>query len=269
MSSANNPSAGRRIRLSLARRMMADYMWAASGIARVDVTRHVAFHDLITARKRLPDPPSWTAIFVKGFAMVAAEIPELRRVYITLPWPHLYEYAESTVVVGHERRIMDDIGVLPLRFYKPDAVPLGQLSEMIRRAAAAPIEETRLHRRLIAIARLPLLVRRLIWGLCLNVPRLRRALGTCGVSSAARWETELGISRNPLSCLLSYGPADPRGNVNVRLSFDHRIFDGAFAGRALARLDEVLNSSILEELNQLARLEAGAVHRHEGHVARM
>jgi hypothetical protein len=103
----------------------------------------------------------------------------------------------------------------------------------------------------------------------LNVPRLRRALGTCGVSSAARWETELGISRNPLSCLLSYGPADPDGNVNVRLSFDHRIFDGAFAGRALARLDEVLNSSILEELNELARLEAGAVHRHEGHVARM
>jgi hypothetical protein len=55
----------------------------------------------------------------------------------------------------------------------------------------------------------------------------------------------------------------------VRLSFDHRIFDGAFAGRVLTRLDEVLNSSIVEELNQLARLEAGAVHRHEGHVARM
>jgi hypothetical protein len=232
--------------------MMADYMWAASGIARVDVTRRVAFHDLIAARKKLRDPPSWTAIFVKGFAIVAAEVPELRRVYMTLPWPHFFEYADSTFVVGHERRIMDDIGVLPLRFYKPDIVPLGQLSDMIRRAAAAPIEETKLHRKLITVAQLPLLVRRLIWGLCLNVPRLRRALGTCGVSSAARWETELGISRTPLPCLLSYGPADPHGNVNVRLSFDHRIFDGALAGRALARLDQVLSSSIIEELHELA-----------------
>jgi hypothetical protein len=30
-------------------------------------------------------------------------------------------------------RIGDDIGVLPLRFYKPDTIPLGQLSELIRR----------------------------------------------------------------------------------------------------------------------------------------
>jgi hypothetical protein len=236
--------------------MIADYMWAASGIARVDVTRRVAFDDLITIRKRFLDPPSWTAIFVKGFAIVATEIPELRRVYMTLPWPHFYEYADSTVVVVHERQILDDTGVLPLRFYKPDTVPLGQLSEMIRRAAAAPIEESSLHRKLIALAQLPLFIRRLIWGLCLNSPRLRRALGTYGISSVARLETELGISRTPLPCLLSYGPADPDGNVNVRLSFDHRIFDGALAGRTLLRLDQVLNSSILEELHELARLEA-------------
>jgi hypothetical protein len=245
--------------------MMADYMWAAAGIARVDVTRHVAFADLIAVRKRFRDPPSWTAIFVKGFAIVAAEIPELRRVYIKLPWPHFFEYAESTVVVGHERRIGDDIGVLPLRFYKPDSIPLGQLSEHIRRAAAAPVEESRLHRKLIAIARLPLLIRRLIWGLCLNIPGLRRALGTVGVSSAARWETDLGTSRTPLPCLLSYGPADPHGNVNVRLSFDHRIFDGALAGRALSRLDQVLNSSILHELHELAGVEAGTSADRKAH----
>lgn len=54
---------------------------------------------------------------------------------------------------------------------------------------------------------------------------------------------------------MSYGPADSQGNVDVRLSFDHRIFDGALAGRILSRLDQVLNASILNELRELAKLD--------------
>jgi hypothetical protein len=235
--------------------MIADFMWAVSDIGRVSVTRPVAFRNLITARGELGAAPSWTAIFVKGFALVAAEIPELRRVYFSLPWPHLYEYADSTVCIIHERWIMGDLGLLPLRFHKPNVVPVQQLSEMIRRAAAAPTEEARFHRKLIAVARLPLLARRLILAVCMNVPRLRREMGTYGVSSAARWRTDLGTSRTPQPCLLSYGPANADGNVVVRLTFHHRVFDGALAGRALARLEEVLNSSIVEELRDLAKSE--------------
>jgi len=246
---------GRRIRLSVARRMVADFLWAASGGARASVTRQVAFRDLLTARGEIRDPPSWTAIFAKAFAIVAAEIPDLRRVYIKLPWPHLYEYAESTVGIMHERRISGDAGVLLLRFHKPDAIPIGDLSEIIRRAAGAPIQESEFNRRCLAIARLPLLVRRLIFGICLNVPRLRRTIGTYGVSSAARWQTDLGTARTPQPFLLSYGPADPDGNVVVRLTCDHRVCDGALAGRALARLDEVLKSSILQEIRELAKAE--------------
>ena len=156
---------------------------------------------------------------------------------------------------------MGDTGVLPLRFYKPDALPLGRLSQMIREAADAPIEQSKLHRKLIAVARLPLFVRRLIWGVLLNMPRLRCALGTYGVSSAARWQTDLGTTRAPLPCLLSYGAADAHGQVDVRLSFDHRIFDGALAGRALSRLDQVLNSSVLEELRELADVQPDALPR--------
>jgi hypothetical protein len=249
----SSPPIGRRIRLSVARRMIADLMWAVSDMGRVSVTRPVAFRDVMAAREKLAAAPSWTAIFVKGFALVAAEMPELRRVYLRLPWPHLYEYTDSTVCIANERWIMGDLGLVPLRFHKPDAIPIGQLGEMIQRAAAAPLEETRFHRQLVAIARLPLLARRLIVSLFLNVPQLRRKLGTYGVSSAARWRADLGTSRTPQPCLLSYGPADADGNVVVRLTFDHRTFDGALAGRALARLDEILNSAILEELRGLAK----------------
>ena len=137
---ATNPAAGRRIRLSVARRMVADYMWASSGIAQVGVTRPVELGDVIAARRGMQNPPSWTAIFAKAFAMVAAEVPELRRVYMKWPWPHLYEYAESTVSIMQERRIMGDTGLLPMRFRRPDTLPIGAFSDMIRGAAETPIE---------------------------------------------------------------------------------------------------------------------------------
>ena len=76
-------------------------------------------------------------MFVKGFALVAAEMPELRRIYLRMPWPHLYEYVDSTVCVMHERMIMGDLGLVPLRFHKPDAVPIQELSEKVRDAHPA------------------------------------------------------------------------------------------------------------------------------------
>jgi pyruvate/2-oxoglutarate dehydrogenase complex dihydrolipoamide acyltransferase (E2) component len=49
---------------------------------------------------------------------------------------------------------------------------------------------------------------------------------------------------------------DSEGRLMVRLNFDHRIFDGALAARVLARLEQMLNSAILEELRGLAPAEA-------------
>jgi len=188
----SSPPIGRGIRLSVARRMVGDFVWAISDVGRVSVTRPVAFRDLMTARGKLAAAPSWTAMFVKGFALVAAEIPELRRIYLRLPWPHLYEYVDSTVCVMHERLIMGDLGLLPLRFHQPNTVALQKLSEMIRDAAATPLEEKSLHRKLFAFARLPLLVRRLFLGICMNFPQsaqgagyLRRVVG-CALADRPR-----------------------------------------------------------------------------------
>jgi len=255
--SVATPAKGRRIRLTVARRIMADYMWAASGVARADIIRPVALRQLIAVRSQFRKPPSWTAIFAKAFAIVAVEIPELRRAYIKYPWPYLYEYAESTVNIASEREIMGDIGLLPIRFRQPEAFPLEVLSQMIHQAADTPIEQTRFYRTVIRTARLPLFIRRLVWTFTLNVPKARRyAFGTYAVSSVARWKTELGTTRSPVPCLLSYGPMDTDGNVDVRLNIDHRILDGGLAARVVSRLEEVLNSSILEELRELAKLES-------------
>jgi hypothetical protein len=203
-----------------------------------------------------------TAIFAKAFALVAVELPELRRVYMSWARPHLYEYADSTASIMQERQILGDTGLLPLRFRRPDVLPIERLSMMIRTAAEAPVETSKFYRTVIGIARCPAFIRRPLLALCLHIPRLRRhTLGTFGVTSVARLQTELGTAQSPLACLLSYGPADAAGRVRVRLHFDHRVFDGGLAARALTRLDEVLNSSILEELRGLAGHEASAQPR--------
>jgi hypothetical protein len=244
---------GRNIRLSVARRIVVDYMWAARSVPTVWAKRQVAIPDLVAARQRHPARPAWPTIFAKAFAMVAAEIPELRRAYIRLPWPHLHEYAESTVSILSERDIEGDTSIIPIRFRTPDAVPLAELSRMMRHQATAPLDGSKYVSGLVAVARLPFFLRRPIWWLFLNIPRMRRHVaGTFAISSAAPLGTELGRARSPISCVLTYGPLDTDGKLAVRLNFDHRIFDGLIAARALARLEQVLNSAILAELKTAA-----------------
>ncbi|MDP2296757.1 MAG: 2-oxo acid dehydrogenase subunit E2, partial [Pseudolabrys sp.] len=46
---------------------------------------------------------------------------------------------------------------------------------------------------------------------------------------------------------------DRDGNVNVRIIYDHRVLDGATVARALARLEEILNTEIVSELRSLSQ----------------
>ena len=39
-------------------------------------------------------------VFAKAYALVAVGSPPLRRVYVKLPWPHLYELPQSVVSIA-------------------------------------------------------------------------------------------------------------------------------------------------------------------------
>jgi hypothetical protein len=69
----------RRIRLSVARRMVTDYVWMASGVARVDATPRVGGEEFILVPQRLRETPSWAAMLVKAIAAVAQDNTQLRR----------------------------------------------------------------------------------------------------------------------------------------------------------------------------------------------
>jgi pyruvate/2-oxoglutarate dehydrogenase complex dihydrolipoamide acyltransferase (E2) component len=42
------------------------------------------------------------------------------------------------------------------------------------------------------------------------------------------------------------------GGLDVRIIYDHRVMDGATVARALGRLEEILNSTLREEVSRLA-----------------
>src|SRR5450756_947415 len=95
---------GRAIRLSIARRMVIDLLYFAAAVPSIPVQRPMSLGPLAAARAACRDRPQWTAIFAKGYALVAREFPDLRRAYLKIPWPHLYESVSYTHLRAHETR---------------------------------------------------------------------------------------------------------------------------------------------------------------------
>jgi len=102
-------------------------------------------------------------------------------------------------------------------------------------------------------------LRRLLWWVGLNIGRQRaNFFGTFGVSVYSALNAESLHPLSPLTALLNWGVIDRNGRVTVRIMYDHRVMDGATIARALGRMEEILNSAILEELRSLPRAAAAA-----------
>jgi hypothetical protein len=71
---------GRRLPLSLPRRLVAEFSYAAHRVPRATLSARLALRPLVAARNLVPVRPPWSAIFVRAFAMAAVELPMLRRV---------------------------------------------------------------------------------------------------------------------------------------------------------------------------------------------
>ena len=129
-----------------------------------------------------------------------------------------------------------------------------ELHDLLHRCKAGPAEQFEPYRRLIGVSRLPGPLRRLLWGVGLNVSGDLRArlFGTFGVSVTAGAGAAALMLYAPVTTILWYGPLDETGRLDVRLAFDHRVMDGMTIARALAELEEVMHDVIVPELRQPA-----------------
>jgi hypothetical protein len=226
-------------------------MHFAAGVPTVPVQRRMALGPVVAARAGCDDRPPWTAVFAKAFALVAEEVPELRRAFCKFPRPHFYEYPASVAHITIEREYAGERAVFGLKVKDPARLPLAEIGRVVREAAAAPVESVKGFRRALRVAGLPRPVRRLLWWFGLNVGRQRaNYFGTFGVSVYSALGAESLHPLSPLTCTVNYGVIGDDGTVDVRVIYDHRVMDGATVARALARLEDVLNTTIRDELTR-------------------
>jgi pyruvate/2-oxoglutarate dehydrogenase complex dihydrolipoamide acyltransferase (E2) component len=244
---------GRMIPLSVPRRMVIDLLYFARGVPTVPVQKRMALASLIAARAACKERPRWTAIFTKAYALMAREFPEFRRAYVKIPWPHLYEYPASNATIIIERDYRGEPGLFSISIKEPARQSLRDIDRQIDHASTAPVESIKDFRRAMQFARLPCPVRRTLWWICLNFGRQRgNYFGTFGVSVYSALKAESLHPLSPLTTLLNYGVMQDDGTLDVRIMYDHRVMNGATVARALARLEDILGSVILDEVRALA-----------------
>lgn len=251
-------SADRRLSLSLPRRLVCDLMAFAHNVPTIPVQRRMDLAPLVEARQLASPRPGWCALFTKACAAVSARRPELRRSYLPVPWPHLYEHAHNVASIAVEREFGDEHGIFFTLLSKPEQRGLDEIERALRRAKEAPLEEVKRYRRALRFARLPQPVRRALWWYALNVFGSLRArhFGTFGVSVVAGLGACATHLRSPLTTTLDYGVLGDDGKLDVRLTIDHRVLDAGTAARALAELEHVLCNEIVNELGYLRRADA-------------
>jgi hypothetical protein len=247
------PTAGRSIPLSLPRRWICDLLHFAQKVPTVPVQRRIDVGAVVEARARLVQRPSWAALFVRAYALVAREVPELRRYYLAFPRPHLYEFPYSIASVAVERQWQGEPAVFFGHLRSPEAQTVTDLDRFLRAFKEQPIEKFGLFRRALQIARYPRPLRRLAWWYGLNVNGKKRGkrLGTFGLSVYSGLGSESLHPLSPLTTTLNYGVIED-GRVTVRVIYDHRVMDGSTVARAQARLEEVMNGAIVQELRVLS-----------------
>lgn len=236
---------GRYLTLSAPRRLVCDLMRASTRVPRVTVQRRMNLAALRAARAAATPRPTWTALFVKGYALLAQETPPLRRAYVRWPWPHLYEYPGSVASIAFERDVAGEEAVLLGRIKLPEDRPLAEIDALIRAYRETPVPEIPEFRRALRAARAPGPIRRLLRGLALAGGRERaHYFGTFQLSVYSGLGAESFNPLTPLTTFLNYGPIAPDGSVDVRILYDHRVMDGATVARALARFETILDEEL-------------------------
>ena len=243
-------SKGRHVPLTPLRQLVVDLLHFCDKVPGGTVERPMNLAPLIAARHASITRPSWTAIFLKAMGIVAARHPELRRAYLGFPWPRLYEHPSNIANFTIERRYQNEDVVFFVQVRRPENRSLVELDEIIRTCKEAPVESIKTFRRALSMSKVPWPIRRLSWWVSLNFFGKMRVhnYGTFSLTTVASQGAGIVTLMPLVTSTLHYGMFDDRGILPMRITFDHRVCDGAIIARALVELETTLKTTILEEI---------------------
>lgn len=244
---------GRWIAFPKHRRFVLEVLDAARYVPRFPVDRVMDLGGVAEARERSPKRVSWAAIFARGWAIVAEEIPELRQVYVSLPYSRLYEHPNTICMTSVQRDSEDGEFLIFHRCKAPEQQSLLEIQDGLTFAKSGPPEVVFPDAR--KLMRWPRLLRRCVWFLLMNCTGRNRAkkLGTFTISTLAGYGAANRLHPLVATSSISYTPLDADGTCTVTIQFDHRVLDGALAAQAMRRLEAVLNRQVTSELQGLSQ----------------
>ena len=246
------PRKGKRLAVSPARKMVMELLHHARKAPTIPLCRLINIGPLVELREAAQ--LSWAVLFMKAWALVSRQRPELRRYYIPLPWPHFYEHPVSECAVLVERQYGGENVVLGAKIRQPEGRSLRELDDLLRYFREAPVEDVNYFRQTLRLGRLPWFLRRFTFWQTLNLSGFKRAkrFGTFMISSLGNFGVEQEHPKAPLTTYVTFGPISTAGDVTARVIYDHRVMDGRTVARSLVDLEETLNTTVLAELRSQA-----------------
>jgi hypothetical protein len=249
---------GRSFSVSPFRRLVTDLMHFSMQVPSVTIERRMDLSPLIAARARCSPRPSWCVLFTKAYALLSCDYPLLRRSYLKFPWPRFYEHPHNIVTLNVERRLADEDVVLYCLIRSPENRSLTEMDALVRHHKEEPVERLRSYQRAVGVSHIPWPLRHWFWWCSLNLFGRRRChnFGTFGITSVAAQGAGILRLIPLLTSTLHYGLFDEAGRLDVRISWDHRVTDGATIARILSELETVLNRDMVRELAEPHRAAA-------------
>jgi hypothetical protein len=243
---------GRRFAIPRCRRLSWDLLHFNRQVPLCAHDRRMDLTRIAQARQQCPVRISWPALFLKAYAQTAVEVPELRQTWYRWPWAHLYQHPCSIAVLTVQRYVHDEPWLFWGHIHRPETESLLSIQSRIDALRDGPIRQ--MFRKQWQLAKLPTVLRRMVWWWNLNVATQGRAkrIGTFFLSTLAGRGAEIQLPPSVHTGCLTFGPLDSQQFSRVTLAYDHRVMDGVLVADVLQRVNQFLNQALVEELRVLA-----------------
>jgi hypothetical protein len=239
-----------RRRFPAHRKTVLDVLAVARGVPAFPLIRSLQVGELDSFRKASSVRIGWTALFLKAYALVGREIPELRDRYVKYPFSYLYRHPHTVASISvHRQEEHGNERLIWSRIRSPESQSLVSIQQQLSDATTLPVEQV--FAKGIRMERRPWLVRRVVWWLSTNWAARNHSnrVGTFSISSLANLNCLNAFHPLIVTTSLAFGPIHANGSMDVVLICDHRTIDGVLAARALQLLEETLQTTIVEELS--------------------
>lgn len=242
---------GKRFPVPASRRLTFDLLWFNRSVPLCGHDRIVDLATVAEARSLAATRISWPALFIRAFSLVASQYPQLRQTWYRWPLAHLYQHPVNVASITVHREWKGDPWLFWGQISEPEQLSLSEIQRQLDRFRDGPVSKT--FRRQVQLAKLPTLLRRMIWWWNINVATSRRArrLGTFFLSTLAGRGAEIQVPPSIHTGCLTFGPLNEAGQCRVTLAYDHRVMDGAIVAEILESLERVLCGQMLTELRNL------------------